>query len=75
MNFALWPLALGEPPHTAESKFHFRARAEDIGATDLNTVFLRSDALTTLAELSAAEGEGLVSGLMTRELRALLRLS
>lgn len=72
LNFALWPLALGEPPSITESKFHFRTRAEDIGATDLPAVFLRADALTTLAELSSARAEGLASGLMTPELRALL---
>jgi hypothetical protein len=72
LNFALWPLALGEPPSIAESKFHFRTRAESIGATDLTGVFSRADALTTLAELSAAEAAGRVPGMMTRELRALL---
>ena len=73
LNFALWPLVFGEPPSIAESKFHFRTRAEDIGATDLTGVFARADALTTLVELSAAEAAGDVPGLMTRELRALLR--
>ena len=73
LNFALWPLALGEPPSIAESKFHFRTRAESMGATDLTGVFLRADALTTLAELSTAEALGGVPGLMTRDLRELLR--
>jgi hypothetical protein len=72
LNFALWPLVFGEPPSIAESKFHFRTRAEDIGATDVTAVFERADALTTLAELSAAKAKGLASGLMTAELRALL---
>lgn len=75
LNFALWALALGEPPTIAESKFHFRTRAESIGATDLNGVFTRADALATLAELSAADASGHVPGLMTRELRELLRQS
>lgn len=72
LNFALWPLALGEPPSTAESKFHFRTRAESLGAISLESLFSKIDALTTLAELKAAKAEGRVSGLMTRELRALL---
>lgn len=74
LNFALWPLALGEPPSIAESKFHFRTRAESLGATDLPGVLSRADALTTLAELGAAAAAGRVPGLMSRELRALLRL-
>ena len=73
LNFALWPLALGEPPRIAESKFHFRTRAESIGATDLSGVFSRADALITLADLCAAEASGHAPGLMTRELRELLR--
>lgn len=72
LNFALWPLALGEPPSIAESKFHFRTRAESIGATDLTGVFLQADALTSLVELSRAQAAGCVSGLITGELRALL---
>lgn len=71
LNFALWPLALGEPPSLAESKFHFRTRAESL-ANDLPGVFARVDALTTLDELSAAEAAGRVPGLMTRKLRELL---
>ena len=43
LNFALWPLALGEPPSISESKFHFRTRAESIGATDLTGMFSRAD--------------------------------
>ena len=75
LNFALWPLALGEPPSIAESKFHFRTRGESMGATDLTSVFSGADALTTLDELSAAEASGRVSGLMTWQLRELLRKS
>jgi len=75
LNFALWPLALGEPPSIAESKFHFRTRGESMGAIDLTSVFSGADALTTLDELSAAEASGRLSGLMTRELRELLRKS
>src|SRR5947209_18581803 len=52
LNFALWALALGEPPSVATSKFHFQTRAESMGATDLTGVFSRANALTTLVELS-----------------------
>ena len=72
LNFALWPLALGEPPSIAESKFHFRTRGEAMGATDLPSFFSCADRLTTLGELCAADSSGRVAGLMTRELRSLL---
>ena len=75
LNFALWPLALGEPPCIAESKFHFRTRAESMGATDLIGVFSQADAITTLAELGAADASGRIPGLMTWELRELLHQS
>ena len=75
LNFALWPLALGEPPSIAESKFHFRTRADSIGATDLTSLFTRADALTTLSELGAAKASGHLAGLMTLQLQELLRQS
>ena len=49
LNFALWPLELGEPPSIAESKFPFRKRVDDLESVvaladglkslDLNCVF------------------------------------
>ena len=71
LNFALWPLALGEPPTIAESKFQFRTRAEQFRVDDLASFFSRTDELGTLAQLRDAEAAGL-SGLMSKTLRALL---
>jgi hypothetical protein len=72
LNFALWPLSMGEPPSFAESKFHFRTRAERMGAVDLPSFFACADGLNTLRELHAADVAGRISGLMTKELRASL---
>ena len=72
LNFALWPLALGRPPSIAESNFHFRTRGEAMGATDLASFFSCAEELTSLCQLRAADASGQVSGLMTKELRALL---
>ena len=72
LNFALWPLAIGEPPTIAESKFLFRTRGERLGANDLASLFSEIDKLKTLADLRDAERTGRVAGLMTKELRALL---
>jgi hypothetical protein len=72
LNFALWALAFGEPPTIAESKFHFRTRAESMGATDLASFFSCADGLSTLVGLHAADGSGQIAGLMTRNLRTLL---
>lgn len=72
LNFALWPLSLGEPPTIAESKFHFRTRAESMGATDLCSFFSAAGKLSTLAELRAASRSGRVSGLTTKELLRLM---
>lgn len=72
LNFALWPLAFGEPPTIAEAKFHFRTRGESTGATDLASFFSRADELSTLSQLHAADNSGRVEGLMTKELRAVL---
>ena len=72
LNFALWALAMGEPPTTAESKFHFRTRGEAMGGSNLRSFFACADRLSTLAELGAAEASGRVSGLMRWELRELL---
>ena len=72
LNFALWLLAYGEPPTLAESKFHYRTRAEDMGATDLTSFFAVADSLRTLAALWEAEESGRIAGLTTKELRDLL---
>jgi hypothetical protein len=72
LNFALWPLAMGEPPSIAESKFQFRTRGECLGAVDLPGFFAAADELKTLAALRDAESSGRVVGLMTQKLRALL---
>lgn len=72
LNFALWPTALGEPPTLAESKFHFRTRAESVGATDLAGLFSAADRLDTLAALREAVASKTVAGLTTKALRDLL---
>lgn len=72
INFALWPLALGEPATVAESKFMFRTRAEDLGATDPDGLFNAADRLQTLEDLRAALTAGTASGLVSVELRRLL---
>ncbi|MEQ1944032.1 DUF4304 domain-containing protein [Mesorhizobium sp. VNQ89] len=46
LNFALWPLAFGEPPTLAESKFHFRVRADSF-----QTLFHFACELKSLAAL------------------------
>jgi hypothetical protein len=74
LNFALWPLALGEPPTFAESKFHFRTRAESMAARDLGDFFIEADKLTTLVELAAALNTKRISGLVSKNLRPLLAL-
>lgn len=72
LNFALWPLALGEPPSFAESKFHFRTRAESMGAQDLKGFLDEVDRLTTLVELKAAINTKRISGLVSKDLWPLL---
>ena len=69
LNFALWAVALGEPPKLDESKFHFRTRAEDLGARDLASFFAAADRLTTLERLRNEEETGQIAGLMDKELR------
>lgn len=65
LNFALWPLALGEPPTYAENKFHFRMRADSF-----ETLFAAADELRSLAAL---RGNSLqAAGLTTIALRNLL---
>jgi len=71
LNFAMWALALGEPPSIAESKFHFRTRAESLGARDLSDLFKIADGLQTLADLRIAVREKRVSGLCSRHLQEL----
>jgi hypothetical protein len=72
LNFALWALAFGEPPSIAESEFHFRTRAEDMGATDLASFFSCANELSTLVGLHAANASKRIAGMMTKDLRALL---
>ena len=72
LNFALWPLAFGDPPSLAESRFHFRTRAERLGAGDLATFFEVANRLTTLDSLRAALVSRWVVGLVTRQLQDLL---
>lgn len=48
LNFALWPLAFGEPSTLAESKFHFRVRADS-----LQTLLKFAYELKSLGELRA----------------------
>jgi hypothetical protein len=45
LNFALWPLVLGEPTSFAESKFLFRTRGEHMSAEDLPSFFAEADNL------------------------------
>ena len=72
LNFAMWALALGKPPSIAESKFHFRTRAESLGARDLPDLFRIADGLQTLADLRIALQKKRVSGLCLRRLQELL---
>ena len=72
LNFALWPLALGEPISFAESKFHFRTRAESMAARNLRDFFVEADKLTTLVELATALDTKRISGLVSKNLRPLL---
>lgn len=72
LNFALWPLALGEPPSLAERRFHFRTRAESMAVSDLEAFFVEADRLTTLAALAVAIGTKRISGLVSKDLRPLL---
>ena len=72
INFAMWQLALGEPPSLVEYKFHFRTRAESIGATDLHSFFSMVDELTTLDHLRNADRSGRLPCLITKDLRSLL---
>ncbi|MHA3979724.1 DUF4304 domain-containing protein [Halovulum sp. GXIMD14794] len=74
LNFAMWALALGEPPSVAESKVHFRTRAESLGARDLSDLFRIADGLRTLNDLGIALREKRVSGLCSRHLQNLLAL-
>ena len=71
LNFAMWPLALGEPPTLAESRFHFRTRGERM-ASDLDGFFACADRLRTLDDLRATKASGEISCLMTGPLQALL---
>ncbi|WP_442583551.1 DUF4304 domain-containing protein [Mesorhizobium sp. ASY16-5R] len=67
LNFALWPLAFGEPPSIAASKFHFRMRVDD--SADL---FALADRLQSLHELRQAMLSENVLGLATLPLQRLL---
>ena len=72
LNFALWPLALGEPPTIAESKFKFRTRGEALGAHDIASFFAAADELMTLDGLRDAQRAGRITGLFHKDLRDLL---
>ncbi|TPL81577.1 DUF4304 domain-containing protein [Mesorhizobium sp. B2-3-13] len=65
LNFALWPLVFGEPPTLAESKFHFRMRADDI-----QTLFAVAEDLRSLDDL--ARNRARITGLTTIALTNLL---
>jgi hypothetical protein len=71
-NFAMWPLALGEPISMAESKFLFRTRAESLGAADPEALCKISDKLGSMTDLREALHAGAVSGLVSVRLRELL---
>ena len=75
LNFALWPLAMGEPPTLAESRFPFRTRAEAISAGSLSDLFDEADRLTTLQALAEALAEKRISGMVRKDLSALLARS
>lgn len=66
LNFALWPLALGEPPTHAENKFHFRMRANS-----LDELFAAADKLRSLDDLRGSPLQA--AGLTTMALKTLLR--
>jgi hypothetical protein len=72
LNFALWPLVLGEPRSFAESKFLFRTRGEHMSAEDLPGFFAEADKLTTLSELAEALRTRRISGGVRKELVPLL---
>lgn len=73
LNFAFWPLAFGEPPTIAESKFPFRARAEDLGAESLEAFFsIIENRLKSTDQLHVAVAADEVSGLISRQFRDLL---
>ena len=72
LNFALWPLAFGEPPTIAESKFHFRTRAGHMDASGLAGFFAAADGLQTLDDLKEAVASRTMPALVTRKLQQLL---
>lgn len=73
LNFALWPLAFGEPPTISESKFPFRTRAELI-ARDMSTLFQVADRFGNLLAFRQAYEAGLLAqSFVTIELQQLLK--
>lgn len=75
LNFALWPLVLGEPPAITESKFLLRARMEDICASgSLADLFSEIDRqFDTLPALRTAFAEGRLRGVyLSSQMRSLL---
>lgn len=72
LNFAMWPLMLGEPSGFAESKMMFRTRAENLKAADPDALFDAADRLQSLQDLRSALANHSVSGLVNVELRQLL---
>lgn len=43
LNFALWPLVMGEPPSLSENRFPFRLRVERLDGRDIAAFLLRLD--------------------------------
>lgn len=73
LNFAVWPLALGEPPSIAESKFLFRIRAEDLGAADEASFFdIIARQFDTLDQLRSALASRPMNAMVHRDLRTLI---
>lgn len=73
LNFALWPLAFGEPPTIAQSKFPFSTRAELI-ARDIPTLFQVADRFGNLPAFRQAYEAGLLAqSSVTIELQQILK--
>lgn len=72
VNFALWALELGRPSSLIESKFHFRTRADDLGATSAKDLFALADLLCTLDALRLALAHRTIPALVSADLRMLL---
>lgn len=73
VNFALWALEMGQPSSLIESKFHFRTRADDLGATSVKDLLAVADQLCTLDALRLALVQREIPALVSADLRTLLR--